>query len=79
MDDFNRRLNKDLTPIKAIDLFGKPDRTIGSGLLIYVYDLSDGTALWLAFPGQAKMLYAKHVQAKGKAEKLPVKLQETHP
>ena len=79
LEDFRQRLRRDLTPAKATDLFGKPDRQIGSGLIIYVYDLDDGTAIWLGFPGYGKILYSKHVQANGKKEDIPLKPQETSP
>ncbi len=62
-----------MTPTKAEEVFGKPDRNIGSGLIIYEYGLDDGTKVWLGFPGFDKILYAKHVLKDGKSENLPLK------
>lgn len=53
LDSFKVKLDKELTPEKAEKLFGKPDRNVGSGLIIYEYDLADGTKLRLGFPGFA--------------------------
>ena len=52
---------------------GKPDRDIGSGLMIYEYGLDDGSKVLLGFPGPDKILYAKHVKKDGKAVDLPLK------
>ena len=72
LDHFKAKLGKTLTPAKAEELFGKPDRDIGSGLMIYEYTLDDGTKILLGFPGPEKILYAKHV-TDGKAVELPLK------
>lgn len=73
LDFFKAELKKTLTPDKAEKLFGKPDRNVGSGLLIYEYDLSDGTKLWLGFPGVAPITYAKHLKKDGTREDLELK------
>jgi hypothetical protein len=73
LDSFKDKLHKALTPEKADTLFGKPDRNVGSGLLIYEYDLADGTTLRLGFPGFAPIIYAHHLSKDGTKEVLPLK------
>jgi len=66
-------LDKSLTPAKAETVLGKPDGITGSGLIIYVYDLDDGTKIRLGFPGFRPITYAHHVQKDGKFLELPLK------
>jgi hypothetical protein len=73
LDFFKSKLAKTLTPAKAEEIFGKPDRDIGSGLIILEYGLDDGSKVWLGFPGFDRILYAKHVGNDGKVEELPLK------
>lgn len=73
LGDFKEKLDATFTPKKTIKVFGKEDRNIGSGLIIYEYDLDDGTKVRLGFPGFAKILYAKHVKQDGTAEDIPLK------
>lgn len=60
---FQPYLTRDLTPVLARDRFGTPDEETGSGLRIYKYRIDAGRTLWLAFPGDAPIVYAK-LQAK---------------
>jgi hypothetical protein len=73
LDLFQKNLDKSFTPKKTVATFGEPDRTLGSGLIIYEYDLEDGTKVRLGFPGFEKILYAKHVKKGGATEDIPVK------
>ena len=57
--DFERWLDKQLTPALARMHFGAPDEIRGSGLRIYVYDLDGGQQLWLWFPGDEAIVYAR--------------------
>jgi predicted methyltransferase len=70
---FQKTLDKTLTPVKAIAAFGEPDRKLGSGLMIYEYDLDDGSVVRLGFPGFEKLLYAKHIKKGGASEDIPVR------
>ena len=70
---FKAKLDKTLTPAKAEAVFGKADRNIGSGLIIYEYDLDDGSKVRLSFPGFAAIVAARHVTKDGKTEDLPLK------
>jgi hypothetical protein len=60
--DFQPYLTTQLTPAAARARFGPPDEETGSGLRIYIYRLADGRRLWLGFPGDAPIVYAR-VQA----------------
>jgi hypothetical protein len=46
-----------------VNLFGAPDRDIGSGIHIYVYDLSDGTKVYIGYTD--KIMYARHMSSSG--------------
>ncbi len=70
---FTKSLDKSLTPAKAVERFGKPDADLGSGLVIYAYQLDDGSRVLLGFPGFAPILYAKHEVKKGEVKDLPLK------
>jgi hypothetical protein len=54
-------LHAGLTPASTQSTFGAPDERQGSGLIIYVYRLTDGRRLQLGFPGEAPITYAKVV------------------
>jgi hypothetical protein len=73
LNDFQKKLDKAMTPAKAVAAFGEPDRQLGSELIIYEYDLDDGAKVRLDFPGFDKILYAKHIKNGGKTEDIPVK------
>jgi arylformamidase len=73
LENFKAKLDTTFTPAKAELVFGKPDRNVGSGLIIYEYDLSDGSKLRLGFPGFAPIMYAKHLKQDGTTEDLPLK------
>ncbi len=45
----------------------------GRGLIIYEYDLEDGTKMRLGFPGFPPMQYAHHIPKDGKFEVIPLK------
>jgi|GEM_PF-2207738 len=52
-------------------LAGKPDRDIGSGLHIFVYDLPDGSQIYIGFADLNKLIYVSHVFKDGRpAEQL---------
>jgi len=73
LDHFQKTLDKSMTPAKAVAAFGEPDRKLGSGLIIYEYDLEDGSKIRLGFPGFQKILYAKHIKKGGDTEDIPLK------
>jgi hypothetical protein len=53
--------------------FGSPDEITGSGLLIYKYRLGDGPTLWLGFPGEAAIVYARLESKDGTFSDLPLR------
>jgi hypothetical protein len=59
------KLTHSLTPAGAEAAFGKPDETLGSGLIIYMYRAEAGKKVYLGFPGFAPIIYAKAVDATG--------------
>ena len=71
LEFFKKTLDKTFTPAKTVALFGEPDRKLGSGLIIYEYDLDDGEKVRLGF--LAAIQYAHHVQKDGKFVVIPVK------
>jgi SAM-dependent methyltransferase len=73
LEEFQSKLDKAMTPAKAVTAFGEPDRKKGSGLILYEYDLDDGSMVRLGFPGLDKLLYARHIKKGGDSEDLPVK------
>jgi hypothetical protein len=52
-------LTRDLTPASARAKLGAPDEVTGSGLIIYKYRVDGGRTLWLGFPGEAPISYAR--------------------
>ena len=66
------RLSRSLTPAGAEAIFGKPDQTTGSGLIIYVYKVEEGKSIYLGFPGYAPITYAKLIDANGAGLELPL-------
>ena len=68
--DFEAQLTRRLTPELARRTFGAPDEETGSGLRIYIYTLDGGSRLWLGFPGDAPIVYAKLMAPDGSARDL---------
>ena len=56
---FATHLQKDMSHERLMIVFGKPDKDIGSGIHIYVYNLDDTTEVWVGITD--KILYANHV------------------
>lgn len=44
---------------------GRPDWQTGSGLIIFVYELDDGSEVWLGFGGLSSLTYAIQVSPEG--------------
>ena len=73
LDDFTAGLTSDLTPALARQRFGAPSEETGSGLRIYIYRLADGRQLWLGFPGDAPIVYARVRAVDGSMVELPLR------
>lgn len=73
LSDFEPHITHDLTPARAQALFGTPSEEAGSGLLIYVYELEGDRELWLGFPGDAPIAYARVRSPDGSARDLAIR------
>ena len=60
-DYFSTHLKADMNYPDIVNVFGEPDEDIGSGIHIYVYRLTDGTAIWVGFTD--RIVYARHVDS----------------
>ena len=60
---FMVNLKAEMKYTEIVNVFGDPDGDKGSGIHIYVYDLSDGTAVWIGYTD--KIMYARHVNSSG--------------
>jgi hypothetical protein len=58
-EDFRDFLTKDMDYQAIVAKFGEPDRDMGSGIHIYVYDLKDSTEIWIGYVTQ--IMYARHI------------------
>jgi hypothetical protein len=56
---FRIHLKADMDFTAIQNLFGQPDADLGSGIHIYVYQLKDGTAIWIGYAN--KIMYARHI------------------
>jgi len=61
--DFENNLQSGMTYDSIVAKFGEPSNDIGSGIHIYVYQLSDSTEIWIGYTD--KILYARHVDENG--------------
>jgi len=57
--DFGNNLKPDMTYDSIVAKFGEPSNDIGSGIHIYVYQLTDCTEIWIGYTD--KIIYARHV------------------
>lgn len=63
VSDFEKHLKAEMTYPEIINLFGEPDEDIGSGIHIYVYNLTDNTRVWIGYTD--RILYARQVDGRG--------------
>lgn len=59
IEHFRYHLKADMTYKSLVRAFGKPDDDLGSGIHIYIYNLSDGNKIQIGFTD--KILYARLV------------------
>jgi len=59
LKDFKESLKPEMNYQAIVDVFGKPDKDIGSGIYIYVYTLKDSTEIHIGYTH--KILYARHI------------------
>tara|TARA_Y100001949_G_C15932484_1_gene306326 strand:+ start:311 stop:610 length:300 start_codon:yes stop_codon:yes gene_type:complete len=58
-NDFQTSLQEEMDYNSIIKTFGEPVKDIGSGIHIYVYELTDSTEIWIGYTDY--IVYAKHV------------------
>lgn len=58
---FKQHLKADMNYTAITQTFGQPDADKGSGIHIYVYNLKDGTTIWIGYAD--KILYARQVDS----------------
>lgn len=58
-DDFKNNLKSDMSYNSITAKFGTPSKDIGSGIHIYVYELTDSSKVWIGYTD--KIIYAKHI------------------
>ena len=61
--DFENNLKIDMTYDSIVAKFGHPLKDLGSGIHIYVYQLTDATEIWIGYTD--KILYARHMDKNG--------------
>ena len=61
---FTQHLQANMSYSAIVSAFGDPDSDIGSGIHIYVYNLTDGTAVWIGHNG-SNLMYARHMSSTG--------------
>jgi shikimate 5-dehydrogenase len=62
-DYFKANLKPDMTYNSIVTKFGTPLKDIGSGIHIYVYQLTDSSEIWIGYSD--KILYARHMDKNG--------------
>jgi hypothetical protein len=45
---------------QVIAKLGKPDRDVGSGIYIFVYQLSDDSCIWIGSADNSRIMYVRH-------------------
>lgn len=57
--DYKDNLKPDMTYNSIVAKFGEPSKDIGSGIHIYVYQLTDSTEIWIGYTD--KIIYARYM------------------
>jgi hypothetical protein len=60
---FMANLRADMDYAQIVNVFGEPDTDIGSGIHIYVYNMTDGSEVWIGYTNQ--IMYARHMSSDG--------------
>lgn len=62
-EDFKSNLKQDMDNKTIVETFGQPNKNIGSGICIFVYELSDSTTMIIGCTD--RVLYAHHSDKDG--------------
>jgi hypothetical protein len=65
-----QRISKETSMARVIETLGLPDKDIGSGIYIYVYELADGSQVIIGSPDGKQILYMSHVLKNGEKSDL---------
>jgi Domian of unknown function (DUF4952) len=65
-----RLITDRLSMKQLVEVFGLPDRDIGSGIYIYVYDLADRSRIIIGSPDGKRLLYVIHSLSNGQQSEL---------
>src|SRR5256885_13153943 len=65
-----RRIKPQMSMKQVIDICGAPDEDIGSGIHIYVYELSDRSLVRIGTPDKKRLIYVAHVLPNGEARSI---------
>ena len=68
--DLFKNVNMSTTIEEIITSFGQPDRDIGSGIHIFVYNLKDATSIWIGSADNQSIMYLDYVSAKGEHQRM---------
>ncbi len=68
--DLFKNVTMTTTIEEIINSCGQPDRDIGSGIHIFVYDLKDSTSIWIGSADNKSIMYLDHVSAKGEHQRM---------
>lgn len=68
--DLFKNVNMSTTIEEIINSCGQPYRDAGSGIHILVYDLKDGTSIWIGSADYKSIMYLDHVSAKGEHQRM---------
>lgn len=60
------RIKPKMSMKQVVETCGLPDKDIGSGIHIFIYELEDGSEVWIGTPDAKKILYVTHVFKTGK-------------
>ena len=60
-----RRIDSRMSMKQIIRICGVPDKDVGSGIHIYVYNLSDGSLVRIGTPDNKRLIYVTHVLQNG--------------
>jgi hypothetical protein len=69
LDEF-KKLTLEMSFAQVCMAVGVPAWEAGSGLLIYVYDLADGSRVLVGFAGPAEMVYVNQLLVNGETRPL---------
>jgi hypothetical protein len=65
-----QRISKETSMTRVIEVLGLPDRDVGSGIYIYVYELADGSQVIISSPDGKRIGSMSHTPKNGEKSDL---------